>query len=123
MNDRDQELVKRLVPDNIGGLLNELPILPTRKAILLGWATPLPILVEINNLEEAYRPQSKDPDFWDVWTRRKEREVDWKTMADEWQDVEHDSGVEEIPEVPQEQIASKQEPTSEDEDDNDDLPF
>lgn len=123
VNDRDQELVKRLVPDNIGGLLNELPILPTRKAILLGWATPLPILVEINNLEEAYRPQSKDPDFWDVWTRRKEREVDWKTMADEWQDVEHDSGVEEIPEVPQEQIASKQEPTSEDEDDNDDLPF
>jgi hypothetical protein len=123
VNDRDQELVKRLVPDNIGGLLNELPILPTRKAILLGWATPLPILVEINNLEEAYRPQSKDPDFWDVWTRRKEREVDWKTMADEWQDVEHDSGVEEIPEIPQEQIASKQEPTSEDEDDNDDLPF
>ena len=38
VNDRDQELVRRLVPDNIGGLLQELPILPTRKAILLGWA-------------------------------------------------------------------------------------
>src|SRR5690606_5225294 len=43
VNDRDQELVRRLVPDNIGGLLQELPILPTRKAILLGWASPLPI--------------------------------------------------------------------------------
>ena len=87
VNDRDQELVKRLVPDNIGGLLNELPILPTRKAILLGWATPIPILVEIRELKKEHRPKSEDPDFWDVWTRKEEREVDWKSLADDWQNV------------------------------------
>lgn len=85
VNDRDQDLVKRLVPDNIGGLLNELPMLPTRKAILLGWASPIPILVEMNDLEKKYRPKSDDPDFWEVWTRDRARDEDWKKVADEWQ--------------------------------------
>lgn len=91
VNDRDQELVKRLVPDNIGGLLNELPILPTRKAILLGWATPIPILVEMNELKPEHRPKSDDPDFWDVWTMQKERNVDWKAITDEWQSVNNEA--------------------------------
>ncbi len=85
VNDRDQELVKRLVPDNIGGLLQELPILPTRKAILLGWASPLPILVEMKELKPEHRPKSDDPDFWDVWTRQTERQVNWNELADQWQ--------------------------------------
>jgi hypothetical protein len=87
VNDRDQELVKRLVPDNIGELLNELPILPTRKAILLGWATPIPILIEMKELRKEHRPKSEDPDFWDVWTRKEERHVDWKSLADDWQNL------------------------------------
>lgn len=87
VNDRDQELVKRLVPDNIGGLLQELPILPTRKAILLGWASPIPILVEMNELKPEHRPKSEDPDFWDVWTRKEEREVNWQQLANNWQNI------------------------------------
>lgn len=93
VNDRDQELVKRLVPDNIGGLLQELPILPTRKAILLGWASPIPILVEMNELKPEHRPKSEDPDFWDVWTRAEEREVDWKKLADDWQGIKTSDGI------------------------------
>ena len=85
VNDRDQDLVKRLVPDNIGGLLSELPMLPTRKAILLGWASPIPILVEMNELDIKYRPRSNDPDFWEVWTGEAERKEDWKAIAEEWQ--------------------------------------
>ena len=68
VNDKDQEMVKKLVPDNLGGLLNELPILPTKKAILLGWAAPIPVIVEMNTLEEKNQPKSNDPDFWNVWT-------------------------------------------------------
>jgi len=90
VNDRDQELVRRLVPDNIGGLLQELPILPTRKAILLGWASPLPILVEMNELKPEHRPKSEDPDFWDVWIRKEDREVNWKELADDWQNMDND---------------------------------
>lgn len=87
VNDRDQDLVRRLVPDNIGGLLQELPILPTRKAILLGWASPIPILVEMRELAKQYRPKSDDPDFWDVWTGQSERKEEWSVIASEWQEI------------------------------------
>lgn len=85
VNDRDQELVKRFVPDNLGSILNELPVLPTKKAILLGWAAPVPILVDMNELKKEHQPDSKDPDFWDVWTGKEKRKIDWKEIVDEWQ--------------------------------------
>jgi uncharacterized protein len=84
VNDSDQELVARLVPDNVGGLLRELPSLPSRQAILLGWATPIPILVDIDELPVEQRPQSSDPDFWDVWTLGKERSIDWGAISTQW---------------------------------------
>ena len=39
----------------------------------------------MNELKEEHRPKSADPDFWDVWTRRSDREVDWKELSDDWQ--------------------------------------
>ena len=85
VNDRDQELVKRLVPDGLGPLLRELPSLPTRRAILLGWAAPAPTLIEIQEISDEYRPHSPDPAFWDVWIGKQERPIDWKTIAGVWQ--------------------------------------
>lgn len=84
-NDRDQDLVHRFVPDNLKGLLRELPLLPSQNAILLGWASELPVLVRMNDLPEEQRPQSDDPDFWKVWTEEAERDVDWKQISDDWQ--------------------------------------
>jgi DNA helicase HerA-like ATPase len=86
-NDRDQELVHKLVPDNLHGLLRELPSLPSRRAILLGWASELPVMVEMNFLNEEHRPQSNDPDYWETWTAKgdKKRLVNWKEIADDWQ--------------------------------------
>ena len=85
VNDRDQELVKKFVPDNLGSILNELPVLPTKKAILLGWAAPIPILVDMNELKKEHQPNSKDPDFWDVWTGKEKREINWEIITGEWQ--------------------------------------
>lgn len=84
-NDRDQELVGKLVPDNLRGLLRELPSLPSRNAILLGWASELPVMVRMNHLDEKYRPKSDDPEYWKTWTES-DRTVDWKDIADKWQD-------------------------------------
>lgn len=84
-NDKDQELVGKLVPDNLRGLLRELPSLPSQHAILLGWAAELPILVKMNDLRKEEQPYSADPAYWDVWTRKSRRTIDWKQIADDWQ--------------------------------------
>lgn len=90
-NDKDQELVHRLVPDNLLGLLRDLPSLPSRHAILLGWASELPVIVQMSSLAENHRPRSDDPDFWAVWSGKDEhdnpveRKTNWKQVADEWQ--------------------------------------
>jgi hypothetical protein len=84
VNDRDQELVGRLVPDNLGGLLKELPSLPSRQAVLLGWAATVPTLVEITELPEKQRPRSSDPKFWEVWTGKEERSINWREIVDDW---------------------------------------
>lgn len=84
VNDSDQDLVRRLVPDNVGGLLRELPSLPSRQAILLGWATPIPVLIEVGELPVSQRPLSDDPDFWEVWSRKRERTIDWGGLSSDW---------------------------------------
>lgn len=95
VNDRDQELVKSLVPDGLRDLLRELPSLPSRRAILLGWGAPAPLLAEMRELPEAQRPHSPDPMFWDVWTGKKDCTVKWKKVAEAWsstpQSAEDDS--------------------------------
>jgi hypothetical protein len=100
-NDRDQELVSRLLPDNFRGLLRELPSLPSQKAILLGWASELPILMKVRSLPFENRPHSEDPDYWNVWTRKNEldaevkRDVDWKVIANDWQEKNEESDIDE----------------------------
>ncbi|MDK2855959.1 MAG: hypothetical protein PWQ86_1172 [Bacillota bacterium] len=87
VNDHDQELVRRLVPEGVGALLRDLPSLPSRRAILLGSAAPAPVLVEMRELSEAERPQSPDPAFWDVWTgdpQRGQRRIDWAEIVRKW---------------------------------------
>lgn len=84
-NDRDQELVQRLLPDNMRGILRELPTLPSQYAVLLGWASELPVMIKMRTLLKQQCPQSDDPDYWDVWTGAKDRKIDWKNIANEWQ--------------------------------------
>ena len=89
-NDRDQELIHRLLPDNMRGILREMPSLPSQYAVLLGWASELPIMVKMRTLPKNQCPQSDDPDYWDVWTGFKERKIDWGKIADEWQNKKDD---------------------------------
>ena len=81
------DLVHRFVPDNLKGLLRELPSLPSQNAILLGWASELPVLIRMNDLPKEQQPLSDDPDFWDVWTGKETRDVNWEEVAKDWQQM------------------------------------
>lgn len=95
-NDHDQELVHRLVPDNLRGLLRELPSLPSQSAILLGWASELPVLVKMNDLDKSQQPRSDDPEFWGVWIGKDAdgnpvpRNADWAPIVSDWQEGPED---------------------------------
>lgn len=84
-NDRDQELIHRLLPDNMRGILREMPSLPSQYAVLLGWASELPVIVKMRTLPKSQCPQSDDPDYWDVWTGLKERKINWERISEDWQ--------------------------------------
>ena len=92
-NDLDQQLVHRLVPDNLKGLLRELPVLPSQTAIMLGWATELPVLLKINDLPKSQLPRSDDPDYWGTWTSVQngdqplKSDKNWKDVAEDWSSV------------------------------------
>ena len=90
-NDRDQELVHRLLPDNMRGVLREMPSLPSQYAVLLGWASELPVMVKMRTLPKLQCPQSDDPDFWNVWTGRRECIINWDQISEEWQNKKNDT--------------------------------
>jgi len=85
VSERDQEMVKRLVPDAMSNILNEISVLPSRKAIMLGWAVPIPTIIEIKELPDEQRPKSSDPDFWNVWINENPRDINWGEIAKKWQ--------------------------------------
>ncbi len=91
VNDVDQNLVRRLVPDALGGLLGELPTLPSQQAILLGWAVPTPVLVRIRDLQKAQRPSSDDPRFWGTWLGLEGAAPDWTQIAKTWEKPEEET--------------------------------
>ncbi|MCY3554090.1 MAG: ATP-binding protein [Gemmatimonadetes bacterium] len=119
-NDRDQEIVHRLVPDNLRGLLRELPSLPSQNAVLLGWASELPVLVKMNDLPKNQQPRSDDPEFWSIWTGREKREINWDEIAEDWQEGTQDYNMEE--KSREEGETDKLTDTNDDEQD-DELPF
>ncbi len=86
-NDKDQDIINRLVPDTARGLLRELPSLPTRHCIMLGAAVKIPVMIEVPELTKDGRPHSEDPNYWEVWTGIEDRPINWKNIADDWQGI------------------------------------
>lgn len=64
-NAEDQSVVRRLLPDSLGGFGDLLPILDTGEALVVGDASLLPSRVRIK--EPNAKPNSGTVDFWDKW--------------------------------------------------------
>lgn len=70
-NPEDQNVIRRLFPDNLGDFSETLPILDIGEAIVVGDASLLPsrVMIDPPNL----KPSSATVDFWDEWSETKEK--------------------------------------------------
>lgn len=66
-NAEDQSVVRRLLPDSLGGFSDLLPILDTGEALVVGDASLLPSRIRI--AEPTALPNSGTVDFWDEWSK------------------------------------------------------
>lgn len=64
-NDQDQNVVRRLMPDSLSGVLDGLPLLDTGEAVLLGDAILLPARIKLKF--PAIEPLSQTRNFWQEW--------------------------------------------------------
>ncbi|VVH64488.1 Bipolar DNA helicase [uncultured Gammaproteobacteria bacterium] len=68
-NPDDQNVIKRLFPDNLGDFSELLPILDIGEALIVGDASLLPSRVKID--KPSIQPNSATINFWDEWNKEK----------------------------------------------------
>lgn len=68
-NPEDQNVIKKLFPDNLGDFSESLPILDVGEALVVGDASLLPSRVIID--KPTIKPRSATVDFWDEWAKEK----------------------------------------------------
>ena len=64
-NDQDQNVVRRLMPDSLAGVVDGLPLLDTGEAFLLGDAILLPARIKLKL--PTIEPLSQTRNFWQEW--------------------------------------------------------
>ena len=67
-NAEDQSVIKRLLPDNLAGLTDVLPILDIGEALIVGDASLLPTRIIID--EPSIKPESATVNFWKEWSNK-----------------------------------------------------
>lgn len=66
-NAEDQGVIKRLLPDNLIGLTDVLPVLDVGEALVVGDASLLPTRILIDT--PKLKPQSATIRFWEEWSK------------------------------------------------------
>lgn len=66
-NAEDQGVIKRLLPDSLGGFSDILPTLDTGEALVVGDASLLPSRIRVD--EPINKPNSGTVNFWDEWQK------------------------------------------------------
>jgi DNA helicase HerA-like ATPase len=67
-NERDLAFVKNALPDSAAGLMQALPALNTREAIVFGQGVAFPTRLTVNELPVSARPRQKVKSFMEAWT-------------------------------------------------------
>ncbi len=87
-NPNDQAYVKRLLPDNIGGLIDVLPSLQQGEGLLIGDAIVMPTLIKIDKCNKE--PSSSDIPYYDIW-KEQWKDVLFEKITENWQGKSKDN--------------------------------
>lgn len=68
-NVEDQNVIKRMLPDNLGNIADNLSLLDVGEAIVVGDAILLPSRIKID--KPAIHPSSTTVPFWQIWSEDK----------------------------------------------------
>jgi DNA helicase HerA-like ATPase len=80
-NPNDQNYVKKLLPDTLGNIIDELPTLRAGEALLLGESVILPSIVQIEKCDLA--PSSNDIPYWKLW-KDEWKNLNFEELKSEW---------------------------------------
>jgi len=81
-NPEDLRYFREIVPAIYTQLLDQLPALAPRTALVLGACVPAPALVEIR--EANPMPRSRNPEFWKSWTSE-EKSPNFEAVCANWE--------------------------------------
>ncbi|AEV25312.1 putative ATPase [Azospira oryzae PS] len=70
-NPEDRARVRGALPDNLGGLVDLLPVLRTGEAIVAGEAAKLPVRCRVTLPNPEHRPKSSDPKVSEAWANKR----------------------------------------------------
>mgnify|MGYP001036027205 CR=1 FL=1 len=80
-NPNDQNYVKKLLPDVMGGMIDKIQSLQAGEALIIGDSIVVPSLVKIE--ECINKPSSVDIPYFDLW-KEKWKNIDFKKLEKEW---------------------------------------
>jgi len=66
-NQKDQDFVRRALPESAEGMLSSLPALRNQQAVVVGEGVVLPMRIRFDDLPEGKRPQSDTASFSKKW--------------------------------------------------------
>ena len=66
-NEQDQQFIRRALPDAVRSLVDALPAMRTREALVVGEGTTVPVRIVFNELPENARPRSANVPFAQSW--------------------------------------------------------
>ncbi|NIA67057.1 ATP-binding protein [Pelagibius litoralis] len=66
-NQKDQDFIRRALPESAEGMLSSLPALRNQQAVVVGEGAVLPMRIRFADLPEDKRPQSDTASFSDHW--------------------------------------------------------
>ncbi|SDG47760.1 ATP-binding protein [Roseospirillum parvum] len=68
-NERDQEFVRRALPEGAQGLLSALPAMRPQEAVAVGEGVAVPLRLSFSELEQVHQPRSATARFSEAWLR------------------------------------------------------